>query len=425
MTSDRLSVAILTQYFYPEIPGTAQISTDLALGLVEAGFDVHVFTGQPAYWGGTRLPSREVYKGISIHRARSLHLSRNRLSGKGHISRLLGAAAVGTVTFFKLMRHPRPRALLVDSTSPFLLVVGWLLHVLRGVPYVFLVHDVYPEIAIQLDIVGQRSLAARLWRQTYRRVYEGASRIVVLGPRMRDIVRRSLRPASYDKCVIIPNWADGDNIVPRSKEDNPLRHKLGLTDKLVVLYSGNMGPPHDMGTVLEGVDRLRHVKHLQFLFIGDGGSRDWVASTVQQRNLTNVLMLPYQPQEVLPYSLTCGDISLVTQKRGMEGLSVPSKIYSSLAAGLAILAVMGPASEIGDIVEENGCGYRVEQGDVEGLVAAIERLIRAPTLLNEMKKKARACFEERFARTISISRYVSLTRSVATDSQPDNGAGID
>ena len=382
-------------------------------------------------WGSQRPDSKSAYlrasphigrvrgflrekptKGISIHRAYSRRLSR-----KGTRSRLTNGATVAAITFINLIRRKKPDVVLVDSTSPFLLVVAWLVLRLRGVPYVFLVHDVYPEIAVQLGIVGPRSITARLWRRIYRRIYLAAARIVVLGLRMRDVVRESIdSPEQWYKLKIIPNWTDGDTIVPRAKEENPLRDELGLTDKLVVLYSGNMGLAHDMETIVEASDRLRDLSDLRFLFIGDGGKRDWLAATVQQRELTNVVMLPYQPQEKLPYSMTCGDISLITLKRGMEGLLVPSKIYSSLAAGLAIIAVMEAGSEVGDIVEDHECGYRMPQGDVDGLVAAITALHENPSLLAEMQRRSRACFDAKYTREMSIERYAEMLRSVANAS---------
>ena len=415
------SVALLTQYFYPEVPGTAQISTDLALGLAESGFEVSVYTGQPAYWHSKRAPAREDYCGIRINRSYSGHLFRGRLTGRGHGTRLLNGATVALGVLLRLPKRTTPDVLLVDSTSPFLLVLAWLLRRLRGVPYIFVVHDVYPEIAILLEIVGPRSLSARIWRMAYRRVYGGAEKIVVLGPRMREVVKRSLAAGEERKCVVIPNWADGNVIVPRSSEENPLRRRLGLSDKLVVLYSGNMGPAHDMETVLGAAQRLRSDPDLRFLLIGDGGSRQRVESVVAEQELSNVILLPYQAPEDLPFSLTCGDISLVTMKRGMEGLSVPSKVYSSLAAGLAILAVSAPGSEIGDIAEEYRCGFRVAPGDVDGLVRAIKLLQGDPSLLKETKARSRACFDANYDRAMSIARYASVLRSVAgvTDDAPE------
>jgi glycosyltransferase involved in cell wall biosynthesis len=417
---ERLSLSMLTQYFYPEVPGTAQISTDLALGLKDAGFDVSVYTGQPAFLESRRLPAREEYRGLRIHRAYSRRLSR-----RGSTSRLLNGATVATITLFNLLRQGKPDVVLVDSTSPFLLVAAWLLRHLRGVPYVFVVHDVYPDIAIQLGVVKPRAVTTRIWRATYRRVYDAAAHVVVLGPRMRDVVRRSLRPEHWNKVNVIPNWADGDSIVPRSREDNPMRKQLGLADKLVVLYSGNIGLSHDMDTLVEAADRLREQQDLRFLLVGGGGRREAVADMLRRKDLKNVIMLPYQPLEKLPYSLTCGDISVVTLERGIEGLSVPSKLYSSLAAGLAILAVMGPGSEVGDVTEGYRCGYRVAQGDVEGLVGAIRALHADPSLLADMRNRARACFESSFTRKMSISRYVSLLRAVAEGLQPDDVAARD
>ena len=415
--ADQISTTILTQYFYPEVPGTAQISTDLAQGLKQAGFEVSVFTGQPAYVGSRRLPSRDSHQGVSIHRAYSRGLSRD-----GTRSRLVSGATVAASTFARLLRHKRPSVAVVDSTSPFLMVAAWLLRLFRRVPYVVVVQDVYPEIAIRLGIIRPNGVQVLIWRWAYRRVYGAAQAVVVLGPRMREVVERSLRRGHRDKFVIIPNWADGKKLVPRLRDGNPMRRELGLDDKLVVIYSGNMGLTHDMETAVLTAERLQHLTDLRFLFIGEGGRREVVDSTVRERRLKNVTTLPYQPQEMLPYSLTCGDISLVTLEKGIEGLSVPSKLYSSLAAGLAILAVVGPGSEIGDVVDEYECGYRVSQGDVDGLVGAVVALHDDPHLLAEMRGRARACFEANYTREMSIARYVSLLTAVATKAPLPYGA---
>ena len=417
MPAEGPSVYILTQYFYPEVPATAQLDTDLALGLVDAGFRVSVFTGQPAYRGAQRLPSVESYRGIQIHRAYSRTLSR-----EGTSSRLLNGATVAGITLLRLLGRPKPDVVLVDTTSPFLQVVAWLVRLVRRIPYVVLVQDIYPDIAVQLGVIGPRSIAARVWRFAYRRVYRASARIIVLGERMRDRVGATTGPARHGKFEVIPNWADGDQIVPRRRDDNPMRQGLGLADKLVVLYSGNMGLIHDMETVIEAAERLRSLSDVRFLFIGAGGKRAWVEEQVQSRGMSNVTMLPYQPLEALPYSLTCGDMSLVTLRRGMEGLSLPSKVYSSLAAGLPILGVCGANSEVADLVEKHRCGFRVAQGDVDGLVAAIQALYDDPNRLADMRRRARAAFEAHFTRAQSIGRYATVLREVA--GQKRSGGGV-
>lgn len=409
MSAKRLSVLFLAQYFYPEVPATAQLSTDLALGLTEHGFQVTVYAGQPSYWEEKRLLSDEIYEGIKIHRSYSRRLTR-----EGTGSRLFNGAVVAILTFFKLIGRRRFDVSIVDSTSPFLVVVAWLMWKVRRIPYVFWVQDVYPEIAIELKVVRPESFASKLWKWVYSWIYRDAARIVVLGSAMRRVVQRSLETNDYGKCVEIPNWANGDDILPRAPVSNPMRQKLGLDGKFVVLYSGNMGLVHDLETVVDAAQRLRGLEEVQFLLIGGGGKREWIEEAVRDRNLRNVTLLPYQSEEDLPLSLTCGDVSLVTLRKGMEGLSVPSKIYSSLAAGLAIFAVVGEDSEIAEIVENNRCGIRVSQGDADGLVEATESLYRDRKLLNDMKKNARVAFERDFTRTKSVESYVSLLRAVAS-----------
>ena len=403
MTSRPGSVAILTQYFHPEVPGTAQIATDLAIGLTEKGFAVSVYTGQPAWDKSERLPGREVHRGVEINRAFSRKLSRD---GQG--SRLSNGVSVAVSTLLKMLTRKKPDVMLVDSTSPFLMTVTWVLSKLRGVPYGVIVHDVYPEIAITVGVVGEKSMYARVWRAVYRRVYRSASRVVVLGRHMGQVVGSSLPNVQADKLIEIPNWADGDAIVPRSSDENPMRQELGLAKKLVVMYSGNMGVSHDMETLVDAADRLRDRDGVRFLFIGEGGRKDMVADLVRTKRLDNVTLLPYQPVERLPISLTCGDISLVTLERGMEGLSVPSKVYSSLAAGLAVIAVMGSNSEISDIIESHRCGYRVDQGDTDALVQAITTLEEDRHLLADMKQRARDGFDSGYSRELGVERYASM-----------------
>ena len=179
MSAKRLSILFLAQYFYPEVPATAQLSTDLALGLTEQGFRVTVYAGQPSYWDEKRLPSEEKYKGIEIHRSYSRRLTR-----EGTASRLFNGVVVAVLTFFKLIVRAGFDVSVVDSTSPFLVVVAWLMWKLRRIPYVFWVQDVYPEIAIELEVVQPESFASRLWKWTYSYIYRDAARIVVLGSAM-------------------------------------------------------------------------------------------------------------------------------------------------------------------------------------------------------------------------------------------------
>jgi glycosyltransferase involved in cell wall biosynthesis len=175
-----------------------------------------------------------------------------------------------------------------------------------------------------------------------------------------------------------------------------------------------MGLFHDVETLIEAARRVQDHPEILFLFIGGGGKQDALVESVKKWRLGNVQVLPYQPREDLPYTLTCGDLSAVTLARGMEGLSVPAKLYTALAAGQAILAVMGEGSDVAEIIRECRCGVRIDQGDAEGLVKALLRCLQEPLLLAEMKANARRCLEEHFTLGHAVQQYHEIFSRIGT-----------
>ncbi len=397
------AITIVSQYFYPEVAATGQLLTELAVELKKRGCEVRVITGQPSYARRGKLPKKEVYKGVEIRRVWNTSLNKNR-----KIGRILNYITFVTSALLAVL-FSRKTPLLIVSNPPFLPVIGAAMKTLRGQRYVFLVHDVYPEIAVKLGYLKEDSIISKLWRKTNKWVCGCADVVIVLGERMKERVRGYV--GKQEKLRVIHNWADGNFIKPLKKSDNDFCKKLGLEDKLVVLYSGNIGLFHDLETVIKAAKKLEN-EDIVFLFIGEGGKKEKLKKMTEELELKNVLFLPYQPYEKLPYSLTCGDISIVSLERGVEGLAVPSKLYAYLAAGSAVIALVGQGSEVCDIIEEYKCGFRVEQGDVEGLVKAIAALKEDEKLLEEMKANARRCFEENFEKEMAVDKYYKVVAGV-------------
>ncbi|HKC66053.1 MAG TPA: hypothetical protein VKB86_20585, partial [Pyrinomonadaceae bacterium] len=122
--------------------------------------------------------------------------------------------------------------------------------------------------------------------------------------------------------------------------------------------------------------------------------------------LDNVRRLPYQPREMLRYSLAAGHASLVTLIDGLAGLSVPSKTYAILAAGRPILFVGDTKSSIARIVQENACGAVVSSGDSAALARIIEDWASDKDKLARLNGRAREAFEKYFTRSRAINSYL-------------------
>jgi len=205
---------------------------------------------------------------------------------------------------------------------------------------------------------------------------------------------------------VIHNWADGDEIKPLNGEENSFASTQNLSDKFVVLFSGNLGRVNEFQTVLEAARALRDRTGILFLFIGEGAKASEIEDYIKGHNLDNIRMLPYQPRENLKYSLSAGDASLVTLADGLAGLSVPSKTYGILAAGRPIIFVGDTNSSTARIVEENKCGAVVSSGDSNGLAHIITDWASNKETISRLNIAARAAFDEHFDRQRAVKAYL-------------------
>lgn len=403
---------IYSEYFYPEMASTGQLMSELARGLSERGFDVRAITNQPNYQGhkGVELPKREVVDGVSIIRILATRFFKDNLA-----LRLINWLSFSVSAFFYSIfkRRPDGEVSLFLSNPPILPLVGLLLRKLKGEKYVVLLHDIYPDMGVALDIVGENNLFARLWERANSRIYDNAEKVIVLGKGMRNtLLSKSVYSLSESDIAVIHNWEDPDFITPKSKSDNQFAKENGYVSKMVVLYSGNLGQHHDLETLIQAAGLVESLP-IQFVFIGEGAQKAKLRHMVNSKNLENVDFHPYQPREKLPDTLTCGDISVVSEDKRAEGLCVSSKLYSSLAAGNAILGLVGSESDVAQVISEGDCGLRADQGDYKKLAEHLRHWLDNKEELEEMGRNARKHFERNFTLDRAVGNYAKLLQEVA------------
>ncbi len=397
---------MLTQYFYPDMASTGLLLTELAEDLVGYGCDIMVYTAQPTYVLKTKARNSESYRGIAITRLFSTTYSKNTKAGK-----VLNAFSFFLSVLFRLLSTPREVPLLIVSNPPFLAFAGVVMKKLKGQRYIYLVHDVYPDVAVKLGFFREGGLVATLWDRVNRTIFTNADRIVVLGQCMKELVEGKLDNKCKEKVINIPNWADGEYIRPIQKEDNWFAKEHSLVDKTVVLHSGNMGLGHQLETVIEAAKMLK-AEDIVFLFIGDGGKRTKLERMVSERGLGNVMFLPYQPYRDLPYSISCSDITVVALEKGIEGICVPCKLYAFMATGRPVIGLLGQQSETARVIDASGCGYRFDQDDVEGFANAVLYLHKNKTEAKSMGMRAREYFDRNFTRQRISRQYYELLKGL-------------
>ncbi|ADI66037.1 glycosyltransferase family 4 protein [Trichormus azollae] len=398
-----VKVSIITEFFPPDYAATGQLIEELVKQLEQQGVNIEVFTGQPGYAFSTaNAPSVEEEGAIRIRRSRSTQVWSGRIRGKAVNGVLFTLRA-----FLHIIRNfRRHNVFLVTSAPPFLPIAGYLAHLCLKISYVCLIYDLYPDIAIALQVIKRNHWLAGFWRQLNRMMWRKSKGIVVLSPDMKKRVI-AICPEVADKVSVIHSWGDPDLIVPIAKEINWFAEEHNLVNKFTVLYSGNMGRCHDMDTILETAKQLRN-EPIQFVCIGSGAKRKSFIEAVNKSGVTNFLFLPYQDKQVLPYSLTACDLSLVSVEAGMESLVAPSKLYPALAAGRPIAAICSKYSYLRQLIAEGNCGVCVENGDSLALAEFIRLLNSDRQLAELMGKASRQYLQSNFTPQIIAKEYFQV-----------------
>lgn len=411
---------LVTEYFHPETASTGTLMTDLAVGLHRRGLDVSVLTGQPHYHAAAgRQPRRSEYEGVEIRRVRAPQLAASSLPRRlfNWVLFTLWTAALLLVS--RSAEHDRRHVLFV-SNPPFLPAALWFVCRARGWSYTYIVHDLYPDNLVVLGHIAEDGVVHRGWQWLQRRTIRDAERVVALGPEMKRCLCR-VAGTGFDADVVTPihNWQDETFIVPVAKRANPFSEEHGLVEPFTLVYSGNIGEWHDLETLLRAAPRFDD-DDVRFLIIGEGENKSTLKSLARSLGVDGetVAFLPYQPFEVLPYSLTAGDVSVVATHEGLEGISVSSKLYSALATGRPVLCIAQEHDDAARVVAEFDAGLVVPQGDVAGIEAAIERWRSEPTLVERQGANARRAFEDHFTRSQAVDDYYR----VLTGESPPSGS---
>jgi colanic acid biosynthesis glycosyl transferase WcaI len=403
-----MRVIFVSQYFMPEAGATSELLSGIAIELAKGGFEVSAIAGQPSYFGATIIDRVFEHGDVIVRRVWSTQLSKNTTLG-----RALNSITFAVSVFIAVLFVNRSTFVVAVTNPPLLPWVCCAAHRVTGLKYVLLIHDVYPDIAVSLGALKEGGWIARGWRLLNRLAYAAARRIVVLGRDMREVIEREVEAGASSRIEIIPNWADGENIVPIPREQHLALDHNGAPSRFIVGYSGNIGRFHEIETILDAATRLEAEADFLFLFYGDGKQVELVKRAAGSIRNETVLLMPFQPRERLGLTLTGCDVGLVTLKGGLSGLAVPSKLYGVLAAGKPVVVVGPEDCEAARLVREEKCGVIVRPGNGAGLAEALRRLRGSPATCAAYGAQARRVFERGYDLPTVAARWARLLRELS------------
>lgn len=373
-------VLILNRCYPPEVGATGKVLIRLAHALAEP-FRVTLLVGRPAPPCSERQPDalldRRAPDSLTVERVGNTALPQRRLSGR--IINYMTYLALALVRVLRV--RPAPDIVIAMTDPPLACVIGAVAVKWRGCRFVYSVQDLHPDMAVSAGMVKPGWLVS-WWQRVHTWAMQQAHVVIVLGEDMsRRIVAKGV---DKERVIAIRHGAEPVEL-PRSS-DHPLVRRIRDGFLLVVLYSGNLGYAGAWDSVLAAA-KLLHDEQIRFVFIGDGSLRRSLESSA--RGLAHVSFLPFQSAEDYLYALQAGDLHLVTIRAGLEGLVVPSKLYSLLMAGRPVFAVAPQGSDIAALVRRYRCGLVADPCDPEAIAQALRYARDHLAELRTMGERAR------------------------------------
>jgi glycosyltransferase involved in cell wall biosynthesis len=401
--------------FSPDGVSTAYLMTDLALELKRLGHDVSVLSTTPHYnldlAADARQPRRRRALGLWFEsHLEGMPVWHVTLPQKGNRvwARAFDYVRFHLVSLFMCLWTIGPQDIVIATSPPLSIgAVAWLLGARWGAPSVYKVAELYPDLAIRQGAIRGRVMIG-LMKWLERLVYARSAMITPIADQFRQQILA--RGVPDRKVRTIPDCVDVGVYRPLPRR-NQFATVHALLDDFVVLYGGNVGHFQDWESVLYAAADVADLP-IRFVIVGDGGRRDWVARQVEERGLSNVRLIGYQPRERMPEINAACDIALVplTIPGSKEGF--PSKVYSNLASGRPVLVSAEEGSEMAALVTRARCGRIVPPENGPALAGAVRKAYEERDQLPEEGRRGRQMIERDYSKESIARQYDALIREL-------------
>ena len=278
------------------------------------------------------------------------------------------------------------------------------------IPTIWNIQDMFPGASIANGVMDKKWMQ-KIFYAFHKIAYKKADHISVISEDMKQKV--IAQGVSAEKITVIPDWYDDKSVREIAWEDNLFVKKYDMKKEIFyVQYAGTMGFNFDYKMVLKVAEILKAEKNIVFQMIGFGSQKDLFLEEVKKRGLDNIVILPLEPQEMVPHVYSACSVCLIPLPKGVIGNSVPSKAGLLMACRRVIITSSDEGSDYNDMFNREKIGIACSSDDPDGIVAGILKLRDNPVLREEYANNAQKYGKAYYTRTVNTSLYEKLYKKI-------------
>lgn len=406
-----MKILLLPPYFPPEQTVCVNFNNDVIEAFASEGILMELYTPSPTR--GIGESTRLEYKKKKVDKLYENKLFVYRFSmyreGLNPFLRALRYVFCWCKQFYFGLRTKDINLIYLISTPPIQGALGAVLKKFKRVPFVYNLQDIFPDSLVGAGLAKKDGLLWKIGRVIEDFTYKNTDKIIVISEDFKKNIMAKGVPE--DKIEVIYNWVDEKAIIPIPYEENYLFEEFHIDrHKFNVVYAGNLGNAQNVSIIVEAAIHFKEYSDLQFIIFGSGGMEDELKAFVKSNQLNNVLFFPLQPYDKVSYVYGIGNVCIVSCKKGLGGSAMPSKTWSIMSSGKAVLANFDEG-ELETIIKENECGLFSNAGDSNEFFDAIETLYNNPFLCESFGKNGRKFILSNLTKDVGVKKYVDIIKS--------------
>lgn len=281
--------------------------------------------------GSLHVQGEELNDEVKVHWINKWYESPARKKALSYLKAML-------LMWWLLMTKYRKHEVLFVSVPP----MAYLLNIILPHRFSMVIWDVYPDI-FKITGMAENHWLYKLWARLNKFSFKKAYKIFTISEKMAELIYQYV---NKEKVIIQPIWSIFQSNEKKSKEENPFITNYGLKDKFVIQYSGNIGLTHNVEALIDLAALLKNEEDILIQIIGRGPRKQTLQSLVKKENLPNCQFLPFQSDEMFPYSLSAADMGAVILDETTSKGSVPSKSYNLMSYGIPSLYLAAEDSQL-------------------------------------------------------------------------------
>lgn len=405
-----MKILTFSAYFTPEIAASMYLTENWLEGMCKAGHDVELFVPTPTR--GISEETRKKYSQKKLETRYDGRLTIHRFwlirEGRNPILRAFRYGLLNLIFIWKGLLT-KADVIFVQSTPPTQGLVSGFLRLIKRIPVVYNLQDIFPDSLVNTEMTRKGSILWKIGRIIENFTYRNADKIIVISEDFKKNIMA--KGVLEEKIEVIPNWVDTNDVHPIPRQLNPLITELNIdSSKFIVLYAGNFGRAQGADIVLKAAERLIDDEKIQFVIFGGGSEFQGAVDYAKEKNLKNVIIRPLLLPERVSEVYSLGDIAIVTCKEGFGNSCVPSKTWSIMACGTPILASFDLNSELCQLLQHTECGICVKPSSIDDLVLGIKKSYKTPNL-DKWGKQGMEYLYNHLNKEKCVEKYINIIMS--------------